>query len=143
MLPNAEEVNYWKTSRSSADSWIDKAVSVVEGFGATDIQHGFGQRDGTGAFVLMFRIDDERFKIAWPILPTKSPKDMPAARVQAATLLYHDAKARSLSASILGVRQAFIGYLLLPDGRTVSELAAPEISEHIQPAGFLTDNRKK
>ena len=64
----------------------------------------------------------------WPVLPTKSG-DEKAARIQAATLLYHDIKARAISAAVLGARAAFFTFLMLPDGRTAAAIAAPEIAE--------------
>jgi len=133
-LPFADEVNYWKTSRSSPDAWIGKAVELLKKLGATHIAEGFGARDGKAVFILTFDIAEDAFRISWPVLPSRKPADEAAARIQAATLLYHDTKARALSASILGPRTAFVGSLLLPDGRTVSETSLPAIAKHLQQA---------
>lgn len=42
-------------------------------------------------------------------------------------MLYHDTKARCMAAKVLGSRAAFFNYLLLPDGRTAAQIAAPEL----------------
>jgi hypothetical protein len=49
--------------------------------------------------------------------------------VQAATMLYHDVKAKAVSAKVHGVRAAFFQYLALPDGRTAAQLAAPDLTD--------------
>jgi hypothetical protein len=46
--------------------------------------------------MLEFDLGGERYKVVWPVLPTKTGKDR-AARVQAATALYHDVKARCVT----------------------------------------------
>ncbi len=60
----------------------------------------FGTQDGRGAFIVAFELDGTPFKIVWPVLPTRGDNER-AARVQAATFLYHDCKARVLSAAVL------------------------------------------
>ncbi len=59
-------------------------------------------------------------------VPTRKGNER-AARIQAATFIYHDVKARCVSARILGKRAAFFTYLMLPDGRTAAQAAAPEL----------------
>ena len=76
--------------------------------------------------MLAFSFGDERFKAVWPVLTSKSGNEC-SARVQAATLLYHDVKAKSVMAKVLGFRAAFFSYLMLPDGRTMVEMATPEL----------------
>lgn len=44
-------------------------------------------------------------------------------------MLYHDVKAKSISAKVLGTRAAFFSYLMLPDGRTAAEASTPELLE--------------
>jgi len=133
---HAEEVNYWKTSKSSPDAWIDRAKRQIEQLGGVVLAEGFGSESTTGrsAFMLAFGIGGDRFKITWPVLPSKGGNER-AARVQAATMLYHDVKARCISATVLGSRAAFFSFLLLPDGRTTAEISIPEFAQ-IAPLVF-------
>ena len=78
--------------------------------------------------MLAFKIKDQKYKVVWPVLPTYSGKEGSAKR-QAATLLYHDVKAKAMTASVLGVEVAFFSYMMLPDGRVSNELAKPELAE--------------
>ena len=134
-LPFAEKLNYWKTSSSSPDIWIERASKQIEKLGGIVYGHAFGKMPETGssAYMLTFEIEGERYRIVWPVLPTKSKaKDVDkAAKRQAATFLYHDVKARCLSATVLGSRAAFFSYLLLPDGGTAAEHSIEQID------GFL------
>lgn len=124
----AEEVNYWKTSRTSPDTWLEKAKREIARAGGKVLAEGFGSDNDRAAYMLAFEFTGERFKAIWPVLPSKSGDDR-AARIQAATMLYHDVKARAVSAKVLGIRAAFFSYLLLPDGRTAAEVATPELVE--------------
>ena len=132
-LPFAEKLNYWKTSSSSPDTWIEKASKQIEKLGGVVFGHAFGTMPETGssAYMLTFEIEGERYRIVWPVLPTKSKaKDVGrAAKRQAATFLYHDVKARCLSATVLGSRAAFFSYLLLPGGRTAAEHSIEQVDE--------------
>jgi hypothetical protein len=74
------------------------------------------------------------------VLPSEKGNEL-AARRQAATMLYHDTKAKCLSAVVLGTRIAFFSYLLLPDGRTAAEASFPELAEGI-PDLFLANQLK-
>jgi hypothetical protein len=134
--PFAEDVNYWKTSKSSPDIWIGKARRQIEKLGGRVLAEAYGSDSTTGraAFMLAFEIADDRFKVTWPILISKSGNDR-AARVQAATMLYHDVKARCISSAVLGPRTAFFSFLLLPDGRAAMEVSTPELTDAI-PAWF-------
>jgi len=137
-LPFAEDINFWMTSKASPDSWIEKAKRLIGSFGGKVTGEYFGSDDsGRAAYMVTFVLDGDRYKIAWPVLPTRS-KNESAARVQAATLLYHDVKGRCLTAAILGARTAFFNYLLLPDGRTASQASVPELMQGI-PTIFLGD----
>ena len=130
-LPYAEEINYWKTSKSQPDAWIDKASKLISDLGGKVYTHAFGQDDqGNSAYMMQFSIGDDRFKLIWPVLPTSRGEEN-AARRQAATLMYHDIKARCLTARILGSRTAFFNYLMLPDGRTASQASVPELMQDI------------
>lgn len=59
-----------------------------------------------------------------------------AARRQAATMVYHDCKARALAAHVFGFRYAFQQFLLMDGGKTVGELAANEISQKVPQIEF-------
>lgn len=122
----AETVPYFATSTVSTDAWLDKAKDEIRSVNGKIVGEAFGA-DGNGrsAFMLAFSIGDEQFRLTWPVLPSKSGKDK-AAKIQAATALYHDVKARVVSAKFLGVRGAFFTFLMLPNGRTASETAANE-----------------
>lgn len=130
--PYAEEVNYWRTGQTSADTWMDNAAKEIRTAGGKLIGQAYGSEAATGraAYMIEFEFSGERFRIVWPVLPTKTKNaaSEKAARIQAATMLYHDVKARCVSAKVLGSRAAFFSYLMLPDGRTAAQAAAPEVS---------------
>ena len=134
----AEDVNYWKTSKSSPDTWIDRTKRQIERLGGQVLLEGFGSEPITGraAFMLTFVVNNDRFKIVWPVLPSKGGNEK-ATRVQAATMLYHDIKAKCISAAVLGTRAAFFSFLMLPDGRTTAEMSTPELVQAI-PEMFTT-----
>ena len=127
-LPYAEDIgHYWQTSQSSPDIWIDRAKKLIESLDGVILAEGFGSVEDKAAYMMAFKIGDDNFKVVWPVLSSKTGKTL-GARRQAATLLYHDIKAKAMTASVLGTKVAFFSYLMLPDGRTTSELAAPELS---------------
>lgn len=123
----AEDVNYWRTSQSSADSWMRKVRKELEGISAEILAEAFGREGDRSAFMIQFRIDADVFRIVWPVLPSKTGKDT-AAKVQAATMVYHDVKARCVSAKVLGKRNAFFAFMELPDGRTMTEASTAELA---------------
>ena len=135
-LPLGEDVNYWQTSKSSPDSWMEKTKRLILGLGGKVLMEGFGSEpmSGRSAFMLAFEIKGDHFKIVWPVLPSRG-RNEGAARIQAATLIYHDTKAKCLSAVVLGARAAFFSYWMLPDGRTAVEASVPELAKGI-PAIF-------
>jgi hypothetical protein len=137
-LPYAEDINYWKSGTSSPETWIQKTIHVVREMGGSVTGEGFGSEPNTGcaAFMLAFEIQGARYKVVWPVLPSRGKNDK-AARIQAATMLYHDIKAKCLSAAVLGAQAAFFSYLLLPDGRTAVEASFPELRRGI-PALFAS-----
>jgi hypothetical protein len=124
----AEDINYWKTGRSAPDAWLKKAKAQIVKLGGTVLAEGFGNDVGSGqaAYMLGFEIEGQRFKVLWPVLPSRSGEER-SARIQAATLLYHDVKARCISATVLGARVAFFNYLVLPNGRTAAEMTGPHL----------------
>ena len=124
----AEEVgHYWKTSSRSPDGWIDKAQRQIEEVGGKILAEGYGSdHTGHAAFMLGFEMDGERFKLVWPVLESKTG-NVAAARRQAATMLYHDVKAKAMTARVLGFKTAFFSYLMLPGGQTAAEASTPEL----------------
>lgn len=138
-LPYSDDLNFWKTSKSRADTWIDRAEAQIVKLGGVVLASGYGSEPAVGraAFMLGFEIEGNKFKVVWPVLPNKYEGDEKAARVQAATMLYHDIKAKCLMSKVFGSRVAFFSYLMLPDGsgRTASEASFDELSEGI-PAMF-------
>ena len=128
-LPYAEDIgHYWQTSQSSPDGWIDRAKKIIVDLGGQILADGYGSASGQAAFMLAFKIKDQSYKVVWPVLPSHSGKET-AAKRQAATLLYHDVKAKAMTASVLGIEVAFFSYMMLPDGRVSSELAKPELAK--------------
>ena len=127
---HAEDVNYWKTGKSSADTWLDKAKSEIGRVGGQVLGSGSFTEETTGrsAFMLAFNLDGESFQLKWPVLKSKTD-NMKAARIQAATALYHEVKAACVKVKFLGARSAFFAYLMLPDGRTASEAGSAELAE--------------
>ena len=125
----AEDVNYFKTGTSSPDTWLDNAKKEIRAAGGKTLSEAYG-RDETGraAYMLEFSFGAERFRAVWPVLKSRSNNEK-AARIQAATMLYHDIKAKCVSAKVHGAHAAFFQFLMLPDGRTAAQLAAPELSE--------------
>ena len=130
---HAENVNYWQTSRTSPDTWLEKAKREIARVGGSVMGEGF-MSDGTkSSYLLAFQIGGDQFKMVWPVLEFKKGNAR-AARIQAATALYHEVKAACVKSKFLGARTAFFAFLMLPDGRTASQIATPEITEVFPPA---------
>lgn len=129
-LPYAEDCNYWQTGQSSADNWIDEAKKEIMVVGGKILGDAYGNDATTGrsAYMIQFKLGDEPFKIVWPVLPTRRGSQR-AAQIQAATMLYHDVKARCVSAKVLGAKTAFFSYFQLPDGRSASEATSEQLAE--------------
>lgn len=128
-LPYAEDINhYWQTSSSSPDQWLERAKKLIVELEGSIVAEGYGSMEGHAAYMLAFKIGGDSFKVVWPVLPSRTGKTL-AAKRQAATLLYHDIKAKAMTASVLGTRVAFFSYIMLADGRTASKLASPELLE--------------
>ena len=128
-LPYAEDINYWQTGTSAADTWLDKAKKEIKAAGGKIGNEAFGRDEaGRAAYMLDFSFGAEHFRVVWPVLPSKSNNER-AAKIQAATMLYHDVKAKAVSAKVHGARAAFFQYLLLPDGRAASAAADPELTQ--------------
>ena len=131
ILPYAEDINhFWQTSTTAPDSWMDKTKRLIQEVGGKVQMEAFGKQEGQSAFLLEFEIGGDRFKVMWPVLPTKS-KNEKAARIQAATLMFHDVKAKCMTAKVMGTRAAFFSYLLLPDGRPATSASVVELETGI------------
>ena len=128
-LPYAEDIgHYWETGKSSPEQWLDRIRRLIEGVGGIILAEGFGAVEDKAAYMMAFKIGEDKFKVVWPVLPSSTGRVL-AARRQAVTLLYHDIKAKVMTASVLGVKVAFFSYLMLPDGRMAGELAAPALAQ--------------
>lgn len=136
--PYAEEVNYWKTSRTAEGTWIDKAVKEINRVGGIVTQRLSGMNNGVEAHMIAFEIGDDLFRIVWPVLQSKTGNTK-AARVQAATMLYHDVKSRCVAAKVLGSRKSFFAYLLLDNGQVVSGIDNTELSDGLITASQLPE----
>lgn len=134
-MPYAEEVSYWRTGKSSPDAKIDDAARMIAAQGGAITGKGYLMHGGREAFLLAFAVGGETYKILWPVLPVKRPDKTSeqAARLQAATFVWHSVKAKCSDAAVLGFRAAFAGNLLCYDGRTLAEVATPELA-HAIPA---------
>lgn len=132
----ADDVNYFKTGKSSTDSWMQKSKSEIENVGGKVLSELSGTVNGKSAFMISFTLNDNIFKVTFPVLPPRDRKDEYAAKRQAATAMYHDIKARCVSVKFHGAKVAFHAYLVLGGGRTASELSEPELREAI-PTPFL------
>lgn len=146
-LPFAEDVNYWRTGKSPAEMMLERAERVIVKLGGDVTLLARGRYDGRTAYCIQFDLGDDSFRIVWPVLESKY--DYPDenfnrnAERQAATLLFHDTKARALRASIFGAQRAFIEFLILADGSTIDQ-RGPDILEQavsrrlLPPASGLT-----
>jgi len=126
----AEQCNYWKTSKSSPDSWIEKSIGLIEDFGGVVLSSGFGNTQEKAAYMIQFNLNGEQYRIIWPVLLSEGGENF-AARRQAATMLYHDIKAKCVASQALGMRTAFFPWLALPDGRTAFQLNGTELIESV------------
>lgn len=127
----AEDANYFKTGAGPPDKWIEQAKAILDKLGGKVLGEGFvANAEGKASYMLGFSIKGESYRIVWPVLPSASG-DHRAARVQAATMLHHYIKSVALFAVIVGAEQAFFSHLMLPDGRTTSELAGHELEESL------------
>lgn len=132
-LPDAEEIRYWKTSKSSPGKWLEKTIKLIEDLGGSVISHAFGKDPASGkrAYMLFFEIEEFQFKVVQKVLDSQYAGNELAERRQAVTLMHHDIKAKCLSMRIKGARTAFFEHLLLPDGRTASEASMPELMHDV------------
>ena len=137
-LPEAKSLPYWKTSNSAPETWVRKACAEIErADGVIEMCLPSAQQHGRIAHVIQFVLDEEEFRLMWPVAE-HDPDDQLAALRQAATMLYHDVKSRCLKARVFGARWAFQAELLLPDGRTAGQLSTPELVEALPPVALIS-----
>ncbi len=138
--PYAEDLPYWKSSRIPPGSWLDKAADQVERIGGEVYVKAEGSDPVRAcvAFLLEFALDGERFRVTWPVTQSRSASREagPAAKRQAATMLFHDVKARCVSAQVLGARAAFFAFMVLPSNRTAVQSALPAVDEALRSFGL-------
>jgi len=140
-LPNGKDLPYWKTGKSSPESWVQKACDEIERAGGTiDMCLPSAMQAGRTAHVIGFSLNGDRFKLFWPVLMHDSG-DIVVAKRQAAAMLYHDVKTKCIAARVFGARWAFTAELCLPDGRTAGQLSAPELVDVLPKVAMLTDGR--
>ena len=134
-MPYADELNYWKTGKSAPDKIIDNVLEMIRRAGGQPVAQAYGMEPATGrsAFMVEFIMAEQLYKVVWPVLPVKHPGtvNIRAARIQAATMLSHDVKARLISARVLGSRKALFAYLVLPGGQVASDLISPSLIAEI------------
>lgn len=132
-LPHAEDVgHYWKTGTSASDVWIERAKNLIKEINGTIDSEAFGNANGRAAYMIRFTLHGQPYRIVWPVLPTYKGEEK-AARIQAATMLYHDIKAKVMAASVLGDKVAFFSYMELPDGHIAGELQSSALSGYFPP----------
>ena len=139
-LPFAEDVKTsFKTNTTPPGIWLDRTKDEIERFGGKVFLSATGvdPESGREAYLIIFEVGGDKFKIVWPILPTRKKSNETAAKIQAASLMHHDIKTKCVSAEVLGSRAAFFSFLMLPDGRSVVEASIPELQIDI-PALFTT-----
>lgn len=129
--PYAEDIkNYWQTSQKAPDTWIENAKKEIEKVGGEIFASGYLDMGGQATYMLGFKINDDQFKLMWPVLQSRTGKHTAAQR-QAATMLYHDVKAKCMAAKVLGARKAFFPYLMLDNGLVAADVATPELALEI------------
>jgi hypothetical protein len=121
----ADDISYWKTSKNSADHWMAKTKKMIIEHGGIVISDLCGTINGRTAFMINFELENDHYRITFPCLPTRHGEELPA-KIQAATLIYHEVKSRIMASLVLGNRSAFFQYLMLPSGRTASEEVDPQ-----------------
>lgn len=81
----AEDVNYWQTSRTGLDAWLEKAKREIKRAGGEMAGSAMVEDEFTGraGFMLAFQIGTDRFKLVWPVLKPRRGS-IRAAKIQAA-----------------------------------------------------------
>ncbi|MEO1417526.1 MAG: hypothetical protein AAFW00_19740 [Bacteroidota bacterium] len=123
----ANDLPYWKTGKSSAESWMNKTEKLITEAGGEVDTRISGKPNGKEAILFIFMLEGARYKILWPVLPTKKIDEQPAALRQCATMIYHDTKARVLRLKIFPPKVVFSDYLIGPNGQTLAEIGQADI----------------
>ncbi len=115
----ADDLPYWQTGKkTSPDDWMDKARAILERLGGKVLaQAAARDANDRAVYMMAWRIGGDTFRLEWPVLPSKRG-NIAAARIQAATMVYHYVKEAAINAAVMGTRNAFLAHLVLPDGRT-------------------------
>lgn len=129
---HAEDLgHYWKTGRKHPDTILGDIKKMIESVGGTIHTEMVATVNGETAYILGFRVVDDDYRINQPVLPSRTD-DLLSAKRQAVTALFHDIKAKVVSMKFRGVKAVFHEFLVLPDGRTASQVTAPEFSSSIK-----------
>lgn len=138
----AEDVgHYFRTSKkTTAETWVNRTKALIVKAGGELLGDGYGHDASTGRsmFMIAFRFGPDKFKIVWPVLPSRTGRET-AAKVQAVTMMWHEAKARCVTMKVKGPRTAWFEYLLLPDGSSVEEKASQELMMLLPTLNLLPD----
>ena len=130
----ADRANYWRTGQRDPDTQLDRAACLIIDAGGVINSRGIGMFGGNESVLLGYELDGESYRIVWPVLIPRRPdkmSDRRAARIQAATFVYHDVKSKCMAAQVLGTRTAMLPYLLTANGRTMAELSNPELEKSL------------
>lgn len=134
----AEEAPYWKTSRTAAEDWIERAKKVIVSAGGKVLADMVLSIEGKTTFVTKFAMaidgQEREYRIDWPVLKSRGG-DERAAKIQAATVMYHAVKSMLLLAVPYGPRASYLIWDLMPDKKTtVIQLAAEDFRPLLPPA---------
>ncbi len=142
----AEEAPYWKTSRTAAEDWVEKAKRVIVGAGGRVLADMVLNVEGKTTYVIKFAMaidgQEREYRIDWPVLKSRAG-DERAAKVQAATVLYHAVKSLLLLAIPYGPRASHLIWELMPDQKTtVLQAAAQEFQPLLPPAAKVAGDMR-
>lgn len=122
-LPYAEDVNYWKTGSTAPDSKLDQAAKMIVDLGGVVTAKAIGFMFGRSAVMVAFELGGEQHRITWPVLNTRQGEaDTRAARIQAATFVWHDMKVRAMNYKVIGGAAFSDVRLIEAQGGTAREL---------------------
>lgn len=130
-LPFGEDIgHYWRTSKKDAGYWLNSVRDMIVSIpGCKVLKKVDYEENDQNFFLVEFTVGLDWFKIIYPVLPVRQLKDREAARVQAVTLMFHEVKSRMMLIKIFGIHYAFLNYLVADNGKTVSQMAVPELAK--------------
>lgn len=112
----AEDVgHYWKTSQKSPDAWLSDAKKLIKAIEGIVTKELVGTIGDNSAIMLEFIHQGQIYRIIYNVLPSKTNQEK-AAKIQAATMLFHEVKMLVVLAKAQGVRGAFARHLVLGSG---------------------------